>query len=182
MICIYCGNKTTEVTNSRARKQSSGVWRRRRCTVCAQDFTTDETPRSIIKVAHGNSTAAAIPLSSSKLTISIWKSFQHDPHLGSLVAGDLALTVIAKVTPSTSVTPAEIAQVAYQTIRRYDESAGLTYALQHRLLTSVKRRGRPSLVSPDAFRDEPVAGKPMSPYQSHQTYRDTFRAPDESAH
>ncbi len=181
MICIYCGNLTTEVVNSRPRTQSSGVWRRRRCTACKQIFTTDETPRSIAKVAHGSHTDTLAALSLSKLTISIWKSFQHDPTLGSIAAGDLALTVIARVTPEKSVTPREIAEITYQTVRRYDESAGLAYALQHHLLTSVKRRGRPSLALPDASRGEPAAGKPVSPYQSHQTYRDTFRAPDESA-
>ena len=181
MICVYCGHKSTDVTNSRPHSGSSGVWRRRQCGSCKRSFTTDEVARNITKVIQNDTRAHSANLSMSRLTISIWKSFQHDPDQGSIVAGDLAQTVISALTPATTVTPQEVAETTYQTIRRYDESAGMAYALQHHLLTSVKRRGRPSLASPGASRDEHAAVKPTSPYQSHQTYRDTFRAPDESA-
>lgn len=181
MICVYCGYKSTDVTNSRPRSRSSGVWRRRQCGSCKRSFTTDETARNIMKVIKSDARPRSTNLSMSRLTISIWKSFQHDPNQGSLVAGDLAQSVISALTPATTVSPQEIAETTYQIIRRYDESAGIAYALQHHLLTSVKRRGRPSLASPGTSRDEHAAVKPTSPYQSHQTYRDTFRAPDESA-
>lgn len=181
MICVYCGYKSTDVTNSRPRSRSSGVWRRRQCGSCKRSFTTDETARNIMKVIKSDARPRSTNLSMSRLTISIWKSFQHDPNQGSLVAGDLTQSVISALTPATTVSPQEIAETTYQIIRRYDESAGIAYALQHHLLTSVKRRGRPSLASPGTSRDEHAAVKPTSPYQSHQTYRDTFRAPDESA-
>lgn len=182
MVCIYCGDSSTEVTNSRSQKRRPAVWRRRRCTRCKQTFTTDEQPRIIATITSGSQPDAKEPLSISRLTISIWKSFQHNPTQGSLVAGDLAQTAALLIAPEHSITTKELSEIIYQTVKRYDPSAGLTYALQHHLLTSLKSRGRPSFASPDASQNEPSLAKPVSPYRSHQTYRDTFRAPDESAH
>jgi transcriptional repressor NrdR len=42
MNCPYCRKQVTAVTNSRATKEDSQIWRRRKCLNCNQIFTTHE--------------------------------------------------------------------------------------------------------------------------------------------
>ena len=46
MLCIYCKNPDTRVTNSRSISKESGTWRRRYCEDCESTFTTKETANS----------------------------------------------------------------------------------------------------------------------------------------
>lgn len=48
MECPYCHKPLTFVTNSRATKNNSQIWRRRRCSSCKTIFTTHE----IIDLSH----------------------------------------------------------------------------------------------------------------------------------
>jgi transcriptional regulator NrdR family protein len=42
MKCLYCKKGRTEVVNSRKGKSGYDVWRRRKCTICKEVFTTTE--------------------------------------------------------------------------------------------------------------------------------------------
>ena len=48
-------------------------------------------------------------------------------------------------TEYTIITPDDIAAVTHQTLKRFDELAAVQYAAKHRLISTVRRRGRPSL-------------------------------------
>lgn len=81
-----------------------------------------------------------------KLTISLSRAFQHDPHNGELASLDLAQTIeMVLATEVQTITPEDIEVVAHQALKRYDELAAMQYAAQHQLITSSKKRGRPSL-------------------------------------
>lgn len=47
----------------------------------------------------------------------------------------------------TLLTSDEIADQTYLTLKRYDELAAVQYAARHQLITTVRRRGRPSITS-----------------------------------
>ena len=158
MICIYCSNQATQVINSRPLKRKAGVWRRRQCLSCHRIFTTDEAARTILSVRSDHSVSTDAPFSLGHLTVSIWRAFQHDPSEGQRVAGDLAATVESLLAESQQVTSTDIAKITYQVLQRYDASAAITYALQHHILTNVRRRGRPSIAALDDS-GEPAPGK-----------------------
>lgn len=81
-----------------------------------------------------------------KLILSIAKAFTHAPQEAETNAYWLAQTVEDTLsTEQKVVTPEDIEVTTHNVLRRYDEMAAIQYAAQHRLISSVRRRGRPSL-------------------------------------
>lgn len=48
-----------------------------------------------------------------------------------------------------SVTAEQVIHTAYGVLKKYDELAAVQYAAQHQIISSLRRRGRPSLASPE---------------------------------
>lgn len=146
MICIKCFKKTTSVTNSRPQKKHPLVWRRRKCDHCQAVFTTIERPALTENAPvslPGNKQESFNP---GKLIVSIAGAFTHDPKKAAYDSMWLAQTVEeALSTEYTIITPDDIAAVTHQTLKRFDELAAVQYAAKHRLISAVRRRGRPSL-------------------------------------
>lgn len=148
MICINCYAKDTSVTNSRSRIKTSLVWRRRHCKACQTTFTTEERPsvRDNERVYTNNGSSE--PFSLSRLTISINAGFTHDTESGKRHSLDLAENVALQLAASGRKLNAELIEATtHQVLSKFDQAAALQYALQHDLLTTLKRAGRPSLVS-----------------------------------
>jgi transcriptional regulator NrdR family protein len=144
MFCINCFHKNTKITNSRQNKKSARVWRRRLCSNCKSTFTTYERPSLVDSKSLENANDSHFNL--GRLTISIFKSFTHNPSDGQKNALWLAQTVEDALLIDTSpLTIASITKTTYKTLKRYDELAALQYAAQHQLISSLRRRGRPSL-------------------------------------
>lgn len=81
-----------------------------------------------------------------KLIISLSRAFQHNPTDAELATLELAQTIeTLLLTELKTITPEDIEVIAHQVLKRYDELAAMQYAAQHQLITSSKRRGRPSL-------------------------------------
>lgn len=157
MFCINCFHPSTNVANSRPNKKQPLVWRRRSCPQCGTAFTTTERPA----LAHTQTvhlpTGATTPFNVGKLIISLSKAFQHNPQEGELVSLDLAQTIeTALLTEIKTITPEDIEVIAHQVLKRYDELAAMQYAAQHQLVTTSKRRGRPSLHE----RERPTGASP----------------------
>jgi len=94
-----------------------------------------------------------------KLIISIADAFAHSPEKASYDALWLAETVESILSTDYAViTPEDIAAVTHQTLKSFDELAAVQYAAKHRLITSVRRRGRPS-ISP-LLREPPTDASP----------------------
>lgn len=150
MICINCFNTTTSVVNSRAHKKASTTWRRRHCSKCDTTFTTIERPslNDARKVHYSDGSSR--PFSVSKLSLSIAGAFAHNPEKAAYDSLWLAHTVETTLaTEHTTISTEDIAAITHQTLKNFDELAALQYAAQHTLITSARRRGRPSVLPSD---------------------------------
>lgn len=146
MICIKCFNKSTNVTNSRPQRKQHTVWRRRQCVQCKAIFTTIERPSLADNTLIMNTHNEEETFNLGKLIISIAGAFTHQPEKAAYEAMWLAQTVEEILSREYKVITADdIAAVTHQALKRFDELAAVQYAARHRLITSVKRRGRPSI-------------------------------------
>lgn len=148
MICIYCLSKKTNIPNSRPHKSSPKVWRRRYCTNCAHTFTTYERP-SLEDVTILNKAKRSSAFSLGKLTVSIYGalSHQHGNDAGT-ISYELAQTVeqqlLLRYDIRTDLTASAVADMTYRALKNFDEISALTYGASHGIVTSIRRRGRPS--------------------------------------
>lgn len=145
MFCINCFHPTTKVTNSRANKKAPLVWRRRHCLNCGTTFTTRERPsleeNKKVLYPHGQEV-----FNLGRLTLSIAKAFTHSEEEAKNNALWLAQSVEDILSSQReTITPEDIEATTHAVLKRYDELSAIQYAAQHGLITSVKRRGRPSL-------------------------------------
>jgi transcriptional repressor NrdR len=145
MFCINCFHSRTAVTNSRGNKKQPSIWRRRKCPECGALFTTYERPsladNKAIQLQDGHTEAFNL----GKLIISIAKAFAHLPKEAAYNSLWLAQTVEDRLSSQREVIAAEdIAAVTHDALRHFDELAAVQYAAQHRLISSTRRRGRPS--------------------------------------
>lgn len=147
MICIYCLQKKTTIPNSRPHKTSPQVWRRRSCTSCGGVFTTYERP-SLEDVTVLDAASVRSPFSLGQLTISIYKSLSSNLETPGTVSYQLAQTVeqrlLLRYDVSSAITTTAIADMAYRTLKNFDEISALQYGASHGIITSIRRRGRPS--------------------------------------
>ena len=134
MVCIYCGGNT-RVTNSRPQRRLHQTWRRRACLACGAVFTTNEAVdlATSLVVRHKDNMIA--PFSRDQLFVSILRSVGHreDPVKD---AGGLAATITAKLLHSTqtaAIKPSDIAKVAIQTLKHFDNAAAVQYAAYHKI-------------------------------------------------
>lgn len=147
MFCISCFNPTTKVTNSRPSKKQAAIWRRRHCPVCGLTFTTNERPvlgeSKLISEGNGKSKK---PFNPGRLTLSIARAFSHSPDTAKEAAYWLAQTVENELsTQRESLSTDDITANTHKVLKNFDELAAFQYAAQHQLITSVRRRGRPSV-------------------------------------
>lgn len=156
MICINCFSPLTKVVNSRPNKKQPLIWRRRRCTQCGTIFTTLERP-SLAHTRSVHTPSGEQPFNLGKLIISLSEAFMHDPVQRETAVLELAYTIEMQLATETEImTPDDIAAIAHQVLKRYDELAAVQYAAKHQLITSTRRRGRPALRG----RERPTGGSP----------------------
>lgn len=145
MFSIYSRNEKTKVVNSRTSKKSPVVWRRRQGVHSGDTFTTYERPsladNKSILLPDGTEDRFNL----GRLIISIAESFSHDRHAARYDCLWLAQTVedALSVSPE-ALTPSTIARTTHTVLKRFDEIAAVQYAARHRLITTVRKRGRPS--------------------------------------
>lgn len=148
MFCINCFHPSTSVTNSRPHKKRPSVWRRRSCSKCGAVFTSHERPSLADNKPVILSDGREDVFNLGKLTISISKAFHHAQEEAEYSSLALAQTVEDTLsTQVKTVTTEDIEATTHQVLKQYDELAAMQYAAQHQLISSVKKRGRPSLVS-----------------------------------
>lgn len=146
MFCVNCFHPSTSVVNSRSRKKQPQIWRRRKCPNCQTGFTTYERPSLSENKPVLTSNHKEERFNLGKLTLSIAKAFAHASEEAQYNSLFLAQTVEDTLSSQREViTPEDIAATVHQILKRYDEMAAMQYALQHSLITSTRRRGRPSL-------------------------------------
>jgi|GEM_PF-145127 len=146
MYCVKCFHTNTTVANSRPHKKRPQVWRRRACALCGITFTTYERPSlADNKTIHlPNNKIDSFNL--GKLILSISRAFTHSPHDAERSSLWLAQTVEdALAVHKEPLTLETVQAITYTTLKHFDELAAMQYAAQHRMVTSTRRRGRPSL-------------------------------------
>lgn len=108
-------------------------------------------------VSDENSRQAAFNL--GKLVLSVAKAFSHAPEQAEQYALPLAQTIEeALYAHKGALYVKDVTHTTHAVLKRFDELVALQYGAQHQLISSVRRRGRPSLAS-----HEPPT--PPSPYQ-----------------
>jgi transcriptional regulator NrdR family protein len=151
MICINCFHIKTSVANSRPHKKQPSVWRRRTCAHCRTTFTTHERVALSDQRQVSDGKSQMSPFNIGRLIISVSRAFSHDPSRGKGDALWLAQTIETSLVTQTSgnLTTDQLAHMTYGVLKKYDELAAVQYAAQHQLISSLRKRGRPSLVSPE---------------------------------
>ena len=170
MICVYCLAPDTSVVNSRPHKKHSHVWRRRRCHACHRTFTSYEEAapgQCLLPVQSRSSTMpqaqptpaaqqaprrpkGAQEFSLGTLTVSINQAFTHCASNHGSTSYSLARTAVQQLAKRAAqaqqytISTADIAHTTHQILKRYDPVAALQYGARHGMVTSLRRRGRPS--------------------------------------
>lgn len=145
MFCINCFHKNTSTVNSRPSKKLPRVWRRHLCPKCGEAFTTYERPSLADNKKITTSDNKFTTFNLGRLIISIAASFTHNPMDGKENALWLAQSIESILLLDTRpLTSQVISQTTYDVLKRYDELAAMQYAAKHRLISSVRQRGRPS--------------------------------------
>lgn len=146
MICINSHNESTKVINSRSNKKAPIVWRRRQGVTSGHIFTTYERPslaenKPVILTGGENDT-----FNLGRLILSIAAAFAHNTRAARYDSLWLAQTVEDTLSmDEATLTPSAISQTTYEILKRFDELAAVQYAAKHHLITSIRRRGRPSV-------------------------------------
>lgn len=131
MVCIYCSSET-KVTNSRLKRKTNQVWRRRQCLVCGGTFTTEEaavTVNSLLFDKNGRSE----PFSREKLLISVYESLKHRKTVIS-DATALTDTIWSRLHPliaNASLQRDDVAQQTADVLKRFDKAAATAYIAFH---------------------------------------------------
>lgn len=158
MFCINCFYSTTNVTNSRGKKKQALIWRRRHCSNCGLTFTTHEKPSLESNQKVHSQSGEKHPFNLGRLVISISRAFTHSEEMAKNYSLHLAETVEQQLsTQKQIITPEEIATLTHAALRRFDELAALQYAAKHDLVTSIRKRGRPST----SWRGPQTGGSPF---------------------
>lgn len=135
MVCIYCGHQT-DVYNSRPKAKNPAVWRRRRCQVCVAQFTTTELPDySTAILVRASDRIHLEPFSRDMLLVSILKSVDYRND-ALQCATELTATIIGRLLGTKKamdgvLSTKDIAEVAQQTLKRFDPPAGSAYKAFH---------------------------------------------------
>lgn len=146
MVCIYCGHET-EVYNSRERARNPSVWRRRRCSLCVAQFTTEELPDYRTSLVVKGQDHKLYPFNRDKLFLSLHSALGHRQD-ALTPATELTSTVIGsllrkKRAPDGLLTISVLAKQTHQTLKRFDPLAAHTYKAYHQ--TALKSRGNQTL-------------------------------------
>lgn len=134
MFCIKCHSPNTKVTNSRPHKKRASIWRRRSCSSCGAIFTTSETvaTEGLLRVCDSQTASTAFSIGRLMMSIAPLltqrSSAADDAYWLSMTAYEQALSSV-----DAEISPQALAQIVFRVIERYDSTAALKYALDHRL-------------------------------------------------
>ena len=131
MNCIYCGGDTS-VENSRPKKRSNTVWRRRECKDCSTIFTSSEAldlSGSILVYTGSHSE----PFNRDKLFTSIHDSLKHrkSPVYDATALTDTIINKVVTIITNPKLDTSIIRDICHDTLQKYDSVAATHYAAFH---------------------------------------------------
>lgn len=135
MVCTYCSSET-QVVNSRPQRRGNSIWRRRKCLACDAIFSTTEHTdyeKTWVVQYPGGTGRGLSPFVRDKLFISIHKSLQHRRSALNDAIGltDTVINKIHKNVQNGAIQAQDIAKTAYQTLKRFDQPAAISYQAFH---------------------------------------------------
>jgi transcriptional repressor NrdR len=134
MVCTYC-SQPTRVANSRLKKRSNQVWRRRTCEKCHATFTTYEVVDLGASVIVQSPRKGIQPFVREVLFVSIYESCRHRDS-AIYDARELTQTIIQLLKPRMMLgilTRQEIIRKTIEVLERFDKAAATMYAAFHPL-------------------------------------------------
>lgn len=132
MNCMYCDGDT-QVVNSRPRKRSNTVWRRRQCLNCHTVFTSIEEVDMKGSVIVRKPGKPLEPFSRDKLLLSVYDSLRHRKTAVADAEG-LTMTIISRLRlhiHDATVTRHDIVKVSTTVLKRFDKVAYTHYRAFH---------------------------------------------------
>lgn len=132
MVCPYC-NKKTRVFNSRLKKRSNEVWRRRYCTYCGATFTTVErADLAQIWRVRGSDGNLSIFIPES-LFLSIYQSLGHRKNAltDALHITRTVTDSIGRSTENGIINKSFITEAVMVCLNRFDKVASSHYRAYH---------------------------------------------------
>lgn len=136
MKCPYCRSETTDVFNSRPTKFGTQIWRRRRCLVCEETFTTYEAADlGFLKVEK--KAGRRERYSRAKLFSGVYGAFLEISGKQNVVDA-VTETIEAKLldTRQDIISTQEIAEIVLQTLKHYNMAAFMRYLANQADLTN----------------------------------------------
>lgn len=147
MFCIKCHNPDTKVINSRPHKKRASIWRRRACPQCGTVFTTTETVSVEGALSITDNRGEITSFSIGRLLMSIapllseHSSAPDDAYWLAMTSYEKALA-----TGANTLSAVELARLTFGVVERFDSTAALKYALDHKLTKLPSSRAkRPKL-------------------------------------
>ena len=132
MVCIHCGHKKTQVTNSRPHKSAASVWRRRFCPNCQNTVTTYEMVASqyLPLITYPNPKLAPERFNTFRLALSFSQMLAEDDEQA---AQELAITVAQKIIAAGhhEIALESLIDYSYQTLVNFDKTAGMQYGVRY---------------------------------------------------
>jgi len=135
MLCPYCNNSETKVTDKR---DSEGVTRRRReCLKCAERFTTYERVEAELNVIKKDGRREKF--NRDKLKLGIEKAFEKRPfnteQIGKIV--DEIESKIYKQSKTKEITSSKIGQIVMDKLKKIDKIAYIRFASVYREFADI---------------------------------------------
>lgn len=127
MKCPYCRSESTDVFNTRPTRFNTQIWRRRRCLVCRESFTTYEQPSlDFLKVIK--KTKKKQRYSRAKLYSGIYGAFLSVPSKETTVDA-VTDTVEAKLLDlkESEISSEVIATTVLTTLKHFNTAAFMRY-------------------------------------------------------
>lgn len=135
MVCIFC-NKPTQVVNSRHQKRLNNVWRRRKCLVCGQVFTTTEAASLDRSLLFVDARQKPQPFVQELLFLSLYNSLRHRPEALD-EATHLCKSIIGRLLPlivDGQLQRSDVIKTSSAVLKRFDGPAAVSYLAFHPLL------------------------------------------------
>lgn len=136
MYCPFCNSADTEVYNSRPTRESTQVWRRRRCITCKKTFSTYEQINlsylNIIKPEgrHQSYSRARLFYSISSVKLNGQPSLSQVDELVNTI--EMKLIKLGRP----SIYLSQFRQIISSTLAQYDFALFLAYATQQQIVRS----------------------------------------------
>lgn len=132
MVCIYCSSKCSTV-NSRPRKNTNTVWRRKACTACGAVFTSVEEI-DLSGSIRFRTQSGLEPFSKQKVVSDLAQSLSHRK-TALRDAEQLYFTLIGRLQPVKSgiIERKLMITTVSAVLKRFDKAAATSYQAHHPL-------------------------------------------------